>query len=137
MADKSRVLFVCVANAARSQLAEALLRHTDPEHFEAFSAGTQPTAVDPRTLDALHQLGVSSEGLHCKSLRDFDGQRFEYVITLCDKSALECQAIPGADKMISWSFEDPATSDKPDAFRHTLHEIHERIKMFVLVKTKQ
>lgn len=137
MAYKTRVLFVCVANAARSQLAEALLRHTDPERFEAFSAGTAPTEIDPRTLEALQHLGVSTEGLHSKSIDEFAGERFEYVITLCDKSADECHALPDAGEVIAWNFEDPVTSDKPDAFRHTLHEIHERIKMFVLVKTKR
>ncbi|HFH3086308.1 arsenate reductase ArsC [Pseudomonas aeruginosa] len=137
MAYKTRVLFICTANAARSQLAEALLRHTDAEHYEAFSAGTQPTVVDPRALAALEHLGVSTEGLHSKSIDEFSAERFDYVITLCDKSAQECQALPGAGEVIAWNFEDPATSSKPDAFRHTLHEIHERIKMFVLVKNKR
>ncbi|RJG09895.1 arsenate reductase ArsC [Pseudomonas cavernicola] len=137
MTNKTRVLFVCVANAARSQLAEALLRHTDSEHFEAFSAGTAPSEVDPHTLDALEHSGVSTERLRSKSINEFEGERFDYIITLCDKSALECQALPGAGEVLAWNFEDPVTSSKPDAFRHTLHEIHERIKMFVLVKTKR
>ena len=136
MTSKARVLFVCTANAARSQLAQALLRHTDSEHFEAFSAGTVPTQVDPRALDALSHLGVSIEGLRSKSVDEFRGERFDYVITLCDKAAAECQSLPEAGEALAWSFEDPATSTKPDAFRHTLHEIHERIKMFVLVKNK-
>ncbi|MFV3339881.1 arsenate reductase ArsC (plasmid) [Pseudomonas shirazica] len=137
MAYKSSVLFVCVANAARSQLAEALLRHTDSEHFEAFSAGTEPGEVDKRTIEALEHLGVDAQGLRSKSIDEFEGKRFDYVITLCDKSALECQALPGAGEVLAWNFEDPVTSTKPEAFRHTLHEIHERIKMFVLVKTKR
>lgn len=137
MTSKARVLFVCTANAARSQLAQALLRHTDSEHFEAFSAGTAPTQVDPRTFDTLSPLGVSTEGLRSKSLDEFRGERFDYVITLCDKAAAQCQSLPGAGEALAWSFEDPATSTKPDAFRHALHEIHERIKMFVLVKTKR
>ncbi|WP_296216541.1 arsenate reductase ArsC [Pseudomonas sp. UBA2684] len=137
MTYKTRVLFVCVANAARSQLAEALLRHTDAERFEAFSAGTEPGEIDPRTLEALEHLGVNSQGLRSKSIDEFAGERFEYVITLCDKSALECHALPGAGEVLAWNFADPATSPKHDAFRHTLHEIHERIKMFVLVKTKK
>ena len=136
MADKKRVLFVCVANAARSQLAEAQLRHTEAEHFEAFSAGTAPTEVDPRTRDALQHLGVSADGLRSKSVDEFAGEHFDFVITLCDKSSMECQAIAGTGESLAWNFEDPAISDKPDAFRHTLHEIHERIKMFVLVKNK-
>lgn len=137
MTSKARVLFVCTANAARSQLAQALLRHTGSEHFEVFSAGTTPTQVDPRTFDALSHIGVSSEGLRSKSIDEFRGEHFDYVITLCDKGAAECLSLPGAGEALFWSFEDPVTSIKPDAFRHTLHEIHERIKMFILVKTKR
>ncbi|MEX7116759.1 arsenate reductase ArsC, partial [Pseudomonas aeruginosa] len=55
---------------------------------------------------------------------------------LCDKAAQECQTLPGTGEALAWNFEDPVTSNRHDAFRHTLHEIHERIKMFVLVKTK-
>lgn len=136
MASKTRVLFVCTNNAARSQLAEALLRFADSERFEAFSAGTQPGEIDPRTFAALDHLGIETSGLRSKSLDEFADQRFDYVITLCDKAAQECQALPGAE-LLAWNFEDPVTSDTHDAFRHTLHEIHERIKMFVLVKTKR
>lgn len=137
MAYQTRVLFVCVANAARSQLAEALLRHTDPENFAAFSAGSTPTAVDPRTLEALQHLGVNTQGLRSKSLDEFRSDEFEYVISLCDKSAQECEHLEFSGEKLAWNFEDPVTSDKPEAFRHCLHEIHERIKMFVLVKTKR
>lgn len=137
MTDKTRVLFVCVANAARSQLAEALLRHTDSEHFEAFSAGTAPGEVDPRAIGALQHMGVNTHGLYSKSIDTFADKQFDYIITLCDKSSLECHALPGAGEVLAWNFEDPATSAKHDAYRHTLHEIHERIKMFVLVKTKR
>jgi len=136
MAEKIRVLFLCGANAARSQLAEALLRHTDSEHFAAFSAGSRATEVDPRTLAALQHAGVDVEGLRSKSLEEFKGERFDYVISLCDLSAIECETLSGAGEVLAVHFEDPVTSDKPEAFRHTLHEIHERIKMFVLVKTK-
>lgn len=137
MTSKTRVLFVCVANAARSQLAEALLRHIDSEHFEAFSAGTAPEGIHPRTLAELQHLGISTEGLRSKSVDEFAGERFDYVITLCDKAALECHARSGAGEVLAWHFEDPASSDRPDAFRRAAQEIAERIKMFVLVKTKR
>ncbi|NVZ99219.1 arsenate reductase ArsC [Pseudomonas gingeri] len=130
-----KVLFVCVANSARSQLAEALLRHTD-SRFEAFSGGSEPSDVDPRTVQALDAVGVDAAGLRSKSINEFRTERFDYVITLCDKSAIECQSMPGAGEFIAWDFPDPVTSDDPSAFRHTLHDIHERIKFFVLVKTK-
>lgn len=136
MSQKIRVLFLCVANAARSQMAEALLRHTDPEGYEVFSAGTLPGEVDPRARQALEQLGVSTEGLHSKALESFDGQQFDYVITLCDKSAFECSTLPGAGEYIAWDFEDPASSQQQNAYKHCLQQIHERIKMFVLVKSK-
>ncbi|MEA1605093.1 metalloregulator ArsR/SmtB family transcription factor [Pseudomonas spirodelae] len=136
MSQKSRVLFLCVANAARSQMAEALLRHTDPEGYEVCSAGPQPSEVDPHARLALEQLGVSTEGLYSKPLESFDGQAFDYVITLCDKSAFECSTLPGAGEYIAWDFEDPATSQQANAYTHCLQQIHERIKLFVLVKSK-
>jgi protein-tyrosine-phosphatase len=90
MAYQIRVLFVCVADAARSQLAEALLRHTDPENFAAFSAGSASSAVDPRTLEALQQRGVVTHGLYSKSMDEFQLDEFVYIISLFDKSAHEC-----------------------------------------------
>jgi len=137
MTTKTRVLFVCTANAARSQLAEALLRHTDPEHFDAFSAGTTPTEVDQRTFAVLEHVGINTSGLRSKSINEFKLDEFDYVITLCDKSASECQLLPILGERLAWNFEDPVTSEKPDAFRHTVQEIHDRIKMFVLVKNKR
>lgn len=136
MSQKQRVLFLCVANSSRSQMAEALLRHLDPEHFEAFSAGSAPTQVDERARGVLQQLGISCEGLFSKSIEQVVGEPFDYVITLCDKSALECLALPGAGEYIAWNFADPATSTHKDAYRRTLHEIHERLKMFVLIKSR-
>ncbi|QVK33017.1 arsenate reductase ArsC [Pseudomonas syringae] len=135
MSQLIKVLFVCVANSARSQLAEALLRHTDAR-FAAFSAGSKPSSVDPRTVAALESVEVDASGLRSKSIDEFQGERFDYVITLCHKSAQECQAIPNASEVIAWDFPDPVTSEDLGAFRHTLHDIHERIKLFVLVKTK-
>jgi protein-tyrosine-phosphatase len=137
VAYKTRVLFLCVANAARSQIAEALLRHTDSEHFEACSAGTRPGVIEPRTLQALSHLGVNTRGLRSKPISELRGQRFDYIVTLCNKEDLECEALPQTGEVLSWNFEDPVTSERPDAFRHTLHEIHERIKLFVLVKTRK
>lgn len=137
MTTKARVLFVCTANAARSQLAEALLRHTDSEHFDAFSAGTTPTEVDQRTFAVLEHVGINTSGLRSKSIDEFNLDEFDYVITLCDKSAAECQPLPIAGERLAWNFEDPVTSEKPDAFRRTVQGIHDRIKMFVLVKNKR
>lgn len=137
MNSKLRVLFLCTGNSARSQMAEALLRHADSEHFESYSAGTDPMPINPMALNALEHAGVSVDGLYSKSLSDLEGSEFDVVITLCDKAAQECKRLPQNSEVLAWSFEDPATSNDPRAFEHTLQAIHDRIKLFVLIKTKR
>ncbi|AZD07693.1 Arsenate reductase [Pseudomonas chlororaphis] len=136
MTDKLRVLFVCARNDARSLMAQALLRHADAEHFEAFSAGLEASEIDPRTLESLEHIGIDTDGLRSKALDEFAGQQFHYVITLCDKSSEEAARMPSSGEVIVWNFEDPVTSDKPEPFRHTLQEIHDRLHMFITVKTR-
>ena len=94
MDDRLRVLFVCIANDARSLIAEAVLRHADPEHFEAFSAGVRPISVDPRTLAILEHAGISVAGLRSKPLEEFAGMPFDYLIDLCDKGTDELSDLP-------------------------------------------
>jgi protein-tyrosine-phosphatase len=137
MNSKIRVLFLCTGNSARSQMAEALLRHADAQHFEVFSAGTDPKPINPLALNALEHAGVAVNGLYSKSLSDLENHRFDVVITLCDKAAQECRHLPHSSEVLAWNFEDPATSSDPRAFEHTLQSIHERIKLFVLIKTKE
>ena len=132
-----RVLFLCVANSARSLMAEALLRHAGGEQYQVFSAGSRPGSPDPRALAALDQVGIATAGLRSKGIDEFAGEHFDYVITLCDKQALECAALPQADEVLAWHFEDPAASSQPAAFRQTLQAIHERIKLFVLINSKE
>lgn len=136
MSARIRVLFLCTGNSARSQMAEALLRHADSQHFEVFSAGTNPKPINPLALNALEHAGVSADGLYSKSLSDLEGHQFDVVITLCDKAAQECRHLPHNREILAWHFEDPATSEDLRAFEHTLQAIHERIKLFVLIKTK-
>ncbi|AJO77878.1 arsenate reductase ArsC [Pseudomonas sp. MRSN 12121] len=136
MSDIHRVLFVCARNDARSLMAEALLRHADAEHFEAFSAGLVASEIDPRALDSLEHIGIVTEGLRSKSLDEFAGQPFHYVIALCDKSSEQIGRIPAAGERMVWNFEDPASSDRHEPFRHALQEIHDRIHMFITVKTR-
>ncbi|WP_338922991.1 arsenate reductase ArsC [Pseudomonas silesiensis] len=137
MADKCRVLFVCARNDVRSLMAEALLRHTDSVHFEPYSAGLEASEIDSRTLEALDHIGVDRAGLRSKAIDEFEGQPFDYVITLCDKSSEEASRMPTSGEVMVWNFEDPTTSERHEPFRHALQEIHDRIKMFVTVKTRQ
>ncbi|MEJ6656869.1 MAG: metalloregulator ArsR/SmtB family transcription factor [Pseudomonas sp.] len=136
MDHKKRVLFICVANSCRSLMAEALLRHTAGEQFEVYSAGTAPTQVNEQARSALTARGVATEGLRSKSIDDVADIPFDFIITLCDKSNLECVTLPGADEYIAWNFADPALSSQKNAYHTTLHEIHGRLKMFVLVQNK-
>lgn len=133
---KKRVLFLCSANSARSQMAEALLRHYAGEQFEVQSAGTEPEEIDPRTLSALQDFGVATTGLWSKALSSLSEQHFDYVISLCDKAHRECRNWPGAGVVMAWDFPDPRISLDPKAFVRTLQEISERIRLFVLVNSR-
>lgn len=136
MSEKKRVLFICMGNDVRSPMAEALLRDMDSEHFEAFSAGIAPCGIDPRTSQALEHAGVSAAGLRSKSIEEFSGQHFDYLIDLCDKANHEEQRLPRSEEALLWNFANPATSERPEAFRQTLQEIHERLMMFDMVKNR-
>ncbi len=86
MSDKKRVLILCTGNSARSQMAEGLLRHDAGERFDVESAGTKPTSVRPEAITALHELGIDISGHRSKAVAEFDGQKFDYVITVCDSA---------------------------------------------------
>lgn len=133
---KTRVLFLCTANSARSQMAEAVLRHLANDQFEVFSAGTEPESVDPRTLDVLNAFGISAAGLKAKSVSSIGDQHFDFVISLCDKAHQSCRHWPGSGVVMAWDFPDPKASADPKAFAHILQEITERLRLFVMVNTK-
>ncbi|HEY3522624.1 MAG TPA: arsenate reductase ArsC [Candidatus Limnocylindrales bacterium] len=106
-----RVLFVCVGNSARSQMAEALLERRGGERFDADSAGTNATAVNPLTVAVLAEIGVDWSRARSKPLTEFLGQPFDLVITLCDEARQACPVFPGAVRQIHWSLPDPAVAD--------------------------
>ncbi|BCV50630.1 arsenate reductase ArsC [Shewanella algae] len=133
---KKRVLFLCVGNSARSQFAEALLKHQAHEQFDVFSAGIQPESIDERTLLVLQKNNLKIEGLRSKSISEFSGQSFDFVISLCEKATQECQSSPLADNIIAWDYPDPSIESGTQRFEQTFRELNERIKMFVLVQTK-
>ncbi len=131
-----KVLFVCSENSARSQMAEALLRHYAGDRFEVFSAGTEPDSVDPRVLEALQELGISTSGLHAKPLDRFADHSFDFVITLCSKARQECGNWPGSGVLLAWDFDDPRSSSDPQAIPKTLQAIIKRIRLFIEVNSK-
>lgn len=132
-----RVLFVCTGNAARSQMAEAILRRDGGAEFEVFSAGVSPRPVHPLAIRALADIGLDISGAQSKDVAPFVGQRFDYVITLCDRARQNCPFFPGAHELIHWGLDDPSEAAGPDdeqliVFRRVMVEIAGRVKAFML-----
>jgi arsenate reductase len=135
-ADPIRVLFICTGNSARSQMAEAMLGDFGGSAFAAFSAGTEPTGVNPYTTRVLGEIGIDWSGARSKSVTEFIGQPFDYVITVCDRARQTCPVFPGRHEMLHWDLEDPAEvagtdEAKLEAFRRTRTEIADRLPPFV------
>ncbi len=134
--DPIRVLFVCTGNSARSQIAEALLRDFGGPDFAVFSAGTEPKGVNPFTIEALDEIGIDWSGARAKSVTEFLGQPFDYVITVCDRARQSCPVFPGTHNTMHWGLEDPAEvegsdAEKLEAFRRTRTEVAVRLRPFV------
>src|ERR1700683_5183382 len=105
---KKRVLILCTGNSARSQMAEGLLRHDASDLFEVESAGTRHGSVRPEAIAAMRELGIDISGHRSKSVEEFDGQHFDYVITVCDSARESCPVFFGSAEKLHHSFEDPA-----------------------------
>ena len=131
-----RVLFVCTGNSARSQMAEAILRREGGGDFEVFSAGVSPRGVHPLTVRALADIGIDVSGAQSKSTDQFINERFDFVVTVCDRARATCPFFPGAHEQLHWGFDDPAeatgTEDQQLAvFRRVMLEIAGRLKTFM------
>lgn len=112
---KTRVLILCTANSARSQMAEGLLRHLAGERMEVFSAGSKPSVVNPYAIRAMQARGLDIRGHRSKHLNEYLSEPFDYVITVCDNAAETCPVFPGKAERIHWSFPDPAAVEGDDA----------------------
>jgi arsenate reductase len=132
-----RVLFLCTGNAARSILAEALLKHMGGDAFDVHSAGTSPKGVNPYALEVLAAHDIDASFAESKNMSRFEGQDFEYVITLCNDAAENCPVFPGDPQRIHWGFEDPAAVEGSDlqkkaAFQSVLNGLRTRLDLFVV-----
>jgi arsenate reductase len=110
--NKIKVLFVCVHNSARSQMAEAFLKKHGGERFEVESAGLQPGTLNPLVVEAMREAGIDISQNLTKSVFDFfkQGKRYHYVVTVCDESQSgKCPVFPGGLQRIHWSFADPSS----------------------------
>ncbi|PLX72811.1 MAG: arsenate reductase [Desulfuromonas sp.] len=108
MSNKKRALFLCTHNSCRSQMAEGLINHDLGDRVEAFSAGTEKTRVKPLAAKVLQELGIDTSPLYSKTLEAFDGQPFDYVITLCGDANEKCPLYFGGTERIHIGFEDPS-----------------------------
>lgn len=129
---KQRVLILCTGNSARSQMAEGLLRDIAGDKFEVVSAGIAPSSVRPEAIEVMREAGIDISGQRSKSVDEFSGQEFDYVITVCDNANQECPVFPGKTRRIHWSIEDPATAvgddeARRDAFRRVRDELRDRL----------
>ena len=118
--EKKRVLILCTGNSARSQMAEGLLRHDAGDRFEVESAGTKPGIVRPEAIAAMDELGVDISRHRSKHVDEFEGQHFDYVITVCDNAKEACPVFFGATTRLHHSFDDPAARNGSDEERLTL-----------------
>jgi ArsR family transcriptional regulator, arsenate/arsenite/antimonite-responsive transcriptional repressor / arsenate reductase (thioredoxin) len=134
---KVRVLFLCTHNSARSQMAEGILRKRSGRNIEAFSAGTEPTIVHPSAIRALQEMNIDISRQQSKSLQEFLGQNFDYIITVCDRAREACPVFPGDLEQIHWSFPDPvevegSESQRLTAFREIAYQLNTRIGYLLL-----
>lgn len=132
-----RALFVCTHNSARSQMAEALLRHFSRGRFEVYSAGTEATAVRPLAIRAMGEFAIDISTQESKTLDRFVDERFDYVITVCDQANESCPVFPNAAHRLHWSIPDPSTATGSDAeqlavYRRVRDQILKRIETELL-----
>jgi arsenate reductase len=139
---KKRVLFLCTHNSARSQMAEGLLRKMAGDQFDVFRAGTEETHVHPLAIEAMREIGIDISGQRSKTLDVFNGQPFDYVITVCDRANETCPLFPSDTQRIHWSFDDPSAATGTDeqrlrVFRNVREGIQQRLRMFQIVSAKK
>ena len=135
---KQKVLFICVHNSARSQMAEAFLNDICGDHFEAHSAGLEPGTLNPLAVEAMRKTGIDISQNQTQSVFDVfkSGELFAYVITVCDETSAEsCPIFPGVTTRLHWSFPDPAAlegtrEERLAGTREIRDQIRERIEMW-------
>lgn len=120
--EKKKIIFLCIHNSARSQMAEAILKKLYGDKYEVYSAGSKPTRVHPLAIEAMTEIGIDISEHISKPLDAFQGMEFDIAVTVCDPQA-SCPFIPGAKAEIHREFDDPAESDDIKTFRRVRDEI--------------
>jgi len=139
---RAKVLFVCIHNSARSQMAEAYLNNLAPERFEAESAGLEPGTLNPLAVTVMKEEGIDISGNRTKDVYEFleQGRRYAFVITVCDETAAErCPVFPGPGTRLHWGFADPGAltgteEERLAATRKIRDQIRQQVEEFLRAK---
>ena len=136
MAQKLKILFLCTGNTCRSQMAEGLARALKGEAIEPYSAGINPSRLDPRAVRVMAEAGVDIRAQHSKHVDDLTGIDFDYVITVCDHAHEHCPRFPTQAKLIHVGFDDPPklaerAKSEEEALAH-YRRVRDEIKAFIL-----
>lgn len=134
---KPTVVFICTENSARSLMAEAIARQRYSDRFEVLSAGTAPSTPDVKALNALASHSFDTANLSSKSLAELTDVNIDYAIILCSKANQECAEGLAAKHVLSWDFPDPKVGNTDKTYETTIHELAERLNMFVLLYDKE
>ena len=131
-----KILFLCTGNSCRSQMGEGFMRHMAGNKFEVFSAGVEPTQVNPYAIKVMAEAGIDISSHKSKSVDEFLEQEFDYVITVCNHAKQICPVFPGQYERIHWDIEDPADAkgseqEKLAFFRKIRDEIKEKCLEFL------
>ena len=135
---QTSVLFLCTGNSARSQMAEAFLRHFGGDAFDVYSAGLEPREINPFTRKVMEEIGFDLKGQYAKDVLEYMGKKhFSYLITVCAHAEKHCPRIfPGVGTRLHWDIEDPAAfvgtdDEKLAKFREIRDEISDRIQNWI------
>ncbi len=104
---KQSVLVLCTGNSCRSQMAEGILRHYGSDRFEAFSAGTRPSRLNPAAVRVMKEIGIDISAQRSKDLKEYSSRQFDYIVTVCDNANESCPVFPGKGVRLHWPFPDP------------------------------
>lgn len=130
-----RILFVCTHNSARSQMAEGILRSLTHGQLDVFSAGSEPTSVHPNAIATMHKFGIDITSQRSRALSEFEGQAFDYVITVCDKAREVCPTFAGTSAQMHWGFVDPVgiqdDQTRAEFFDYIAQRLKSRLEYFV------
>lgn len=136
---REKVLFICIHNSARSQMAEAFLKKYGSEYFEVESAGLEPGTLNPLAVEVMQEIGIDISNNQTNSAFEFlkEGRRYTYLITVCDETSAErCPIFPGVKERLHWSFPDPSTlegskDEKLEKLRTIRDSIHKKVDEFI------